>query len=525
VTINFIDKDESEDEQYCHLILEQIQALLKEGFNYRDICILTQKKKQGLIIANTLLEHKIPIISSESLLLKNSSKVNFLINLIKHSLQPENKEIKATILNYLTDKETIQDKHAYFIKYINTIELLFSEYSFNQEAFEKLPFLNAIEYAIYCFKLQDISDAYLQFFLDEVLDFSIKQNLGLGNFISYWEKKKERLSVVAPEGNDAIQIMTIHKSKGLEFQVVIYPYAQTNIDKEIDPKVWLPVAKEKFGIESALFSKNKDVLEYSDHGKEVYEDIKGKLELDQYNVLYVAFTRAVERLCILSKKDMKSNGKENLRSFSGLLINYLKSKSLWDDEKSEYSFGIKNHEIVKKEYFQTQKIPFTSNNTNAPFFKIITKSGSLWDTSQEKALMKGNLYHFLLSKIDYEDDLESVLQDALQNGTISHNELDTINEDLFKLIQHPKIKEYFSRDYKVYNELDIYTSDKELMRPDRLVIDNNNNVTIIDYKTGSYKPSFKQQLNKYAVAIEEMGYTVENKLLVFINQGVEINTV
>ncbi|NAS31156.1 UvrD-helicase domain-containing protein [Flavobacteriaceae bacterium R38] len=525
VQLNFIDKEEDENQRYCELVLEQINNLIEEGFSYRDICILTQKKKQGLIIAGFLLEHKIAVISSESLLLKNNSKINFLINLITYTLQPKNKEIRLDLLNYLSEKEEIEDKHDYFIKYLDEMEVLFSNYDFNQSVFGKLPFLNAIEYAIYCFQLQDTSDAYLQFFLDEVLDFSIKQNSGLGNFITYWEKKNHRLSVVAPEGNDAVQIMTIHKSKGLEFPVVIYPYAQTNIDREIDPKVWLPVDKNEFGIDSGLFSKNKEVTEYSDFGKKIYEDIEAKLELDQFNVLYVAFTRAIERLYVFSKKEIKTNGEENLRSFSGLLINYLKSKSLWDIEKKEYTFGVKTHKGVKQKNIQTEEIPFVANNTNQPFFKIITKSGTLWDTSQEKALQKGNLYHFLLSQIDYEDDLEGVLQDAIQNGTINYNDVGKIDEDLSKLIHHPNIRNYFSRDYRVYNELDIYTSNGELMRPDRLAIDVNNRVTIIDYKTGAYRESFKQQLDKYAVAIEEMGFTIESKLLVFINEIVEIKAI
>ncbi len=525
VQLTFINKDEDENLAYCQQVIDQIKLLIDDGYGYNDICILTRKKKHGLIIANFLLENEIPIISSESLLLKNSPKINFLIDLIEFALQPKNKEIQVNLLRFLIEKRSIKEKHKFFSEYIGRIEVLFTVYSFDQSTFHKLPFLNAIEYAIHSFNLYDYSDAYLQFFLDEILDFSIHQNTGFGNFLKYWEKKSNRLSVVAPNGNNAVQIMTIHKSKGLEFPIVIYPYAQSNIYEEIDPKVWLPIDKDTFGIELGLFSKNKEIGNYNDYGATIYDSLNTKLELDQFNILYVALTRAIERLYIIAKTAIKRGGEEDLKSFSGLFINYLKKQSLWNEDQKIYSFGIQTPKEKIKTTLLIEQIPFLSNDVIRPFYKIITKTGTLWDTAQGQAVEKGNLYHFLLSKITYANELDIVLKDALHQGTINQNELETIHKALKSLLEHPEIKDYFSRDYEIYNEYDIYTSKAELVRPDRLAIGKNKEVIIIDYKTGSYNETFVNQLDTYTVVLEEMGFSVIQRLLVFINEEITIKTI
>ncbi|NER14306.1 UvrD-helicase domain-containing protein [Leptobacterium flavescens] len=525
VQIDFIDKKEEEDTQYCQLVLNRIKDLIAEGYRYNDICILTRKKKHGLVLSNFLLENEIDIISSESLLLKSHPKIGFLINLIRHTLQPQSREIQIEILHFLAEKGSVTDKHHFFSSNLGNMESVFSEYSFVQDTFYKLPFLNAVEYAIYSFGLYDPSDAYLQFFLDEILDFSIKQNSGFGSFISYWEKKKDRLSVISPEGNNAVKLMTIHKSKGLEFPVVIYPYAQSNIYEEIDPRLWMPVDKDTFGLSSGLFSKNKDFSEFSEYSKTLYDEDQAKLELDQFNLLYVALTRAVEQLHIFSKKDIRAKGEENLKSFSGLFINYLKSKSMWEAEKDTYSFGSKLLKMhLEDTRTKTDTIPFLANATDRPLYKIITRSGSLWDTTQEKAIQKGNLYHYLLSQISYAHDLESVIQDALYQGHISQRNYKDIEKDLSELIHHPLIHPYFTTDYTIYNEHDIYTAEGQLIRPDRLAVNHRNEVVLIDYKTGAYKDSFKLQLDRYAEAIEEMGLRISDKLIVFINEKIEIKS-
>ncbi|MFI2741556.1 UvrD-helicase domain-containing protein [Zhouia sp. PK063] len=523
VQLTFVEKDDDKDQTYCQNTLENIKQALQDGFDLKDICILTQKKKQGFAIANFLLEQDIPIISSESLLLKNNEKIQFLIALITLAVQPNRLEIQAQLLSLLATFSK-EEKHTFITKYLKNTEVLYLDYKFSSPLFLQLPFYNAVEYAIHCFDLADDSDAYLQYFLDEILDFNLKQNGSFSEFLSYWDKKKDRLSIVAPLGVNAVQIMTIHKSKGLEFPVVIFPYAEAKITEEIDPKLWIPVTQENFGMPYALVSKNKDVAELSEGTKFLYDEDQWKVELDKFNVLYVALTRAVERLYIISKKDITKGG-ENTNSIAGLFINFLKEKQLWDDHKNVFTFGEPAKKTSKSQTENKQEdIPFISDLKLGNTFKIITKSGSLWNTTQQIAIDRGNLYHYLLSEIKYETDVASVIDEAFLNGQIAATDKENVYQDILKVVAHPDLTVYFQPPFEVFNEKEIITKSKQIYRLDRLVISPNKEAIIIDYKTGSPDKKHEEQLETYSAIVLQMGYKVIKKVLVYINDTIDIKS-
>src|SRR5690606_11688757 len=167
-----------------------------------------------------------------------------------------------------------------------------------------------------------------------------KEGVSPNTFLAHWEKKKDKLGIVAPENLDAVRIMTIHKSKGLEFPFVIFPFANSNIYEEIEPKLWLPVNKKEFNdFEELLISKKQEVLKYSEIGEQLYNEEQHKLELDAFNLLYVALTRAIKALFVVSKKDLTSKEQHRTDYYSGLFIDYLKGKGLWDVDQSSYTFG------------------------------------------------------------------------------------------------------------------------------------------------------------------------------------------
>jgi ATP-dependent exoDNAse (exonuclease V) beta subunit len=123
---------------------------------------------------------------------------------------------------------------------------------------------------------------------------------------------------VSPKGQNAIQIMTIHKSKGLEFPVVIFPYADLDIYAEKDPKVWFCLDEEKYnGFSHTLLNYNKDFEHYGEEGNRIFTHHQSELELDNINLLYVTLTRPIEQLYIISKKDISSNGVVNTKKYSG----------------------------------------------------------------------------------------------------------------------------------------------------------------------------------------------------------------
>lgn len=532
VKLNFLDiqKEDDSNELYASQVLETIKQSQAKGFALNDICVLVRKRKEGVIIANYLSENGIQITSSETLLLRNSEKVSLINAFLKLLLQPNNDTLKVEVLSYLAEQNNIEDKHQFFMTYLKTsLDDMFEslnvfELYINKDYMLQLPLYELVEHIVRLFHLNENSDAYLQFYMDAVLDFTQKQNSDLGAFISYFEKKEDSLSVVTPENMNAVQIMTIHKSKGLEFPIVIFPFADLNIYRELEPKVWFPVTKNEYSsFETLLLNYNKDVEHFGATGHSIYSKHQSQLELDNINLLYVVLTRAVDQLFIISKKDISSKGIVNKNTYAGMLISYLQSIGVWLDTQLNYDFGefIKNEKTDKKEA-SPKALKFISTPKEDHNLSIITKAGLLWDTKQEKAIERGNLVHLILSKIKTIQDIDFAFNDLMVLGGITTENSEALKALVLSVVEHPKLRGYYQDEFKIYNERDIISSSGQLLRPDRLNINSNNDVILIDYKTGDYKPNHKSQLNTYDDVLNQMNLKVTNKFLVYINDTIDV---
>ena len=537
VNISLLDIENgiSRDDIYPQKVLETIKECLINGFQLKDICVLVRKRKEGVAIADYLNNEGMDIISSETLLLSRSPEVEFINSIIKYVSEPSNAEAKILILNYLTEhKLNITDKHLFYSSNINLeINLFFKNlnkfgFHFDNNGVAQLPLYEAIETIVYSFNLVEKSNAYIQFYLDFVFDYSQKHNSNLSEFIEHYEAKKESLSIVSPQEKNAVQIMTIHKSKGLEFPVVIFPYADLNIYKELEPKEWFPVESVNYsGFSHVLLNYNKDFEGFGEIGQQIYTKHQAKLELDNINLLYVALTRPIEQLYIISCKQLEKKGDENLKLFSGLFINYLKHINKWEDNTSTYSFGNPKKVSITKESDKSLILQehFISTPKKEHNIKIITNSGYLWDTSQEKAIERGNLIHYIMSLIKTKNDVDITFNKCLSSGIINKDQGEDLKKVVFRIVEHPLLLDYFNSDYIIYNERDILTKEGVIIRPDRLVINQKKEVVILDYKTGEPNKEHAQQLRIYQDALEDMSFLVIKKILIYVNNDIEIKEV
>lgn len=525
LSFDFIDQTknkESEDDLYHLKTKEIITQVKKQGFEFGDICIITRKNQDGFSLADYLTQQGIPIISSESLLLNNNRKIAFLVKVLQHLITPQDLEINYQILLYLAERQTTEDVHRFIQNNLSDLSAVFEQYNFKEETFLELPLYTAVEYAIAQFKLAAPSDAYLQFFLDEVLNFTQKNNGSLSYFLAYWDQNKEHLSLAAPEDSDAVRILSIHKSKGLEFPVVIFPYANTDTQRLRNEPTWLPVDQQLYGIPFALFDQISTIESSSELGAELITQTKEVLKLDNYNLLYVTLTRAVEQLYVVCNRDVNDKG-ANTKTFAGLFISYLKHLGLWSDSSSHFSIGEPRRVSKKNKTMKEvgELIPFHSKISWNNSFEIVTKAGSLWGTALEKAIDRGNLYHFLLSKIIHQKDIDATVSTAINNGLLNENDKDQVVKYLLELVDNPKLKTFFTDSYEIYIERDLYTQEGVILRPDRFMIQGNT-AHIIDYKTGSHSPQHRIQIETYASALRQIGYEVERKLIVYINEEIKI---
>jgi ATP-dependent exoDNAse (exonuclease V) beta subunit len=532
VSLSFLEKEEDKDiekSKYPQKVLAKIHQL-KDSFSLNEICVLTRTKKDGVAVANYLSENGVDIISSETLLIQNSPKVSFVIDLLKVLQNPNDEETRFDMLYFLhRHLEVKKPKHIFFKEFskadTQTILESLKNYgvSFEISAFHQHPFYEKIEEIIRGFNLIKSSDAYVQFFLDIVLE-QQRKSTDIADFLEFWELKKEKLSIVAPESANAVQIMTIHKSKGLEFPVVVFP-CDVDIYRQINPKVWLDELPENYdNFKELLVPYNKELSYVNNTGLEIYNQQREELELDNFNLLYVALTRAVEQLHVITEKKISSKGEENTNFYSGVFINYLIQNNLWKEDVLEYSFGTEIR--VSKKELQNSVAEIHQKFISTPWQEhnvvLLASASKLWDTNQGEAISFGNLFHEILAKIFTKKDVNKIIAKYHQKGFIDENQLLVINNTIISVVNHPKLENYFSEEVIIYNEREIVDVDNQVIIPDRLVFTDKNEVVIIDYKTGNPSAEHHQQLLKYEIVLKSMNFNVDKKILIYINDKIDV---
>lgn len=536
VSISFLEQlDVKEDDtiKYAKKVYETIESLEVE-FSLSDICVLVRKKREGVIIANYLSEKGIEIVSSETLLIQNSAKVRFIVSFLSYISHPKNDDSLFECLYFLFGHLGLtEDKHHFLKGLVHLDQLTFFEklgdiYDIKVDLtyFDQLPLYEKMEYVIRSFKLTSSSDAYLQFFLDEVLT-QQKKDATIEDFLEFWIREKENLSIVVPTSPNAVQIMTVHKSKGLEFPVIIFP-CDLDIYRQINPKIWLDeLPRNTFHeFEELYVSFGKEISEISEKGKELYYREQEKLELDNFNLLYVALTRAEEQLYIITEAVTERNLGKNTK-YSNFFMNFLLEKGLYDSQLKEYSFGEayrKSKKSVPDNAFTYQEqyisTPWQDHNIHT-----LASSSVLWGSKQEIAVDYGNLIHEMMAKIYKNTDVEEVVNLYFKQGVIEATDAASIQEAIEKLVTHEVIAPYFIPDLSVYNEREIITEDQQIVIPDRLVLYPNKDVVIIDYKTGKPRESYQKQLSRYEDVLQSLDYRVVKKILIYINETISVEEI
>ena len=537
IEIDFLKPSDPETETYDDVTLNKIIEIISEikecHFSYRDIAILCRSNENASVIARFLLENKIKVISDESLLLSASSEVSFLLALASF-LQNANDDIaKYHILFYLVRTNRIFDNDIYsLVKFlrkknkqkdnsIHTEEFLayldINNFSFDINLLTALPIYEIFSSFIAIFNINKISDPYILFFLDVVNEFSARKHGNISAFIEWWDDQKNKRSVIIPDGIDAIRIMTIHKSKGLEFPVVIYPFANERT-RNTKNSLWVNTEiKEIPELKSALISNNA-VLESTEYAT-LYQSEKDKSMLDMLNVLYVAFTRPSEMLYILTKPPSDNFSKPV--SVPDMLASFLSVEGNWEENKFSYSYGVK----VIKPLNEIEKSKVSTITLNAfpvkkreQIINLKKKSADSWDADDPTRNSDwGNLVHYTMSLIEYADSAESTVLQLSNEGLIPKEREKDLIKKIKSIIYDPLIAQYYTKDYLVKNEAEILLTDGSIARPDRIVLKNKTAV-VIDYKTGTtMKESYKQQVTAYAQTLKELGYSVSEKILVYID--------
>ncbi len=543
VNISFIPKLENvpaeedgtsdEVELYLNATLNTIQKVKTEGFEYQEIVILTRKRAQGTAVANYLIENKIPIISSETLMIQNSSEVQLIINVLKYLNNSSDIEAKASFLLYIANKvQSGLPVHDFIAKgkeksSEKEFEAWLTQFdiSLSFQDIRKKSLYEAVEIIVSKF-LSSVhgGNAYIQYFIDIVLERDVRNQAGIADFITYWSKNKDKFSIPSPEGKNAIRIMTIHKSKGLEFPVVILPFADEDYSRKPKDKLWLDAEQETFGLPKVLIDNSSSVENFGEEAAIVFQEKKQEELLDNINVLYVALTRAEEQLYVITRYlEPNKEGKYpyNMASF---FIEYLMSIKIYNPSILEYEFGnrTKLSELISVTD-EAKTIPTISQVLDPKNIKIAQREALMWGTHQQEAIEYGNLIHEILSFVKTASDIDLAIQKAIENGLITSNQKEIVLKSIQEIVHNKELESYFSQGNEILNEQAIIQKEGKTIKPDRMVLTKNKEVYLLDYKTGNHNQKYQLQLENYQKAIEKMGLKVTKKALVYI--GKEINIV
>lgn len=540
VNISFIppvldieDEDEAlgKTELYLLTTLHTIQKVKQQGFQYRDIVILTRKRDQGIAIANYLTEQGVPLLSSETLMIQNATEVRLIIHLLRYLKNHADLEAKAHFLHYVA--QHIQDKmpvHDFIAQGMAAKDetvfenwLMSFDISLSFQNIRKKSLYEAVETIISKFINPKSNNAYVQYFLDIVLERDVRNQAGISDFLNYWDKNGEKFSIPSPEGKNAVRIMTIHKSKGLEFPVVIMPFAEEDYARKPKDRLWLTTEDAVFGLPKVLIDNSSAVEGFGEDAVLVYNQKKQEDLLDNINVLYVALTRAEEQLYIISNMNFTPKGEVKTNNMSTFFIDYLTTKGLFDQNMLQYEFG--NPTKLSSDDHENaplKMIPLVSEILNPKNIKIAQKEALMWGTHQQEAIEYGNVVHEILSFVKTKKDVNLAITKSIESGLITFSQKDTVYSTVNEIVNHVELESYFAEGNEILNEQAIIQKEGKTIKPDRMVLTKNNEVLLLDYKTGTHQNKYQFQLENYQHAIELMGYKVTKKALIYIGEQINV---
>ena len=536
------------DKEYCFgAIVELIVDLLEKGYQYGDIAILTRKSELGSSIANYLNDKKIPVVSRDSILLKSSDKVRLIVNTLRYLIDRSNEVWVANEL-YLWQLVNKPEDSYDVTQLFNPVKAIAKGDADIETALGigEPDLLTAILSKATClydlcaslmriFGFDAINDAFLDYFMEEVFKWQNGVAESITDFLDFWDKKQDVLSIESVSA-DAVNIMTIHKSKGLQFPVVIYPNAIVELDEHLGGKgkkeeVW--VRPEELGfeqiphLEKVLLRLDSDAELMGSVARKLCDDENNSNRLDNLNLLYVAFTRAMQRLYIFAE----DGGKQNV------VQNYLNNESLPDgaavnEEHRLLQFGDPDFEKPKAKEEKTDKVTVIGKAdlelASCDWFEKINVDNApsmFWMSPDDQMSPSewGELVHEMLSKIETSADIDHALQPYIMEGIIDIETSTVLKERMMQMVNDPIIGKAFADNAKVKNECEIL-SDSQIMRPDRFA-ELPNEIILLDYKTGKKDPKHHQQLKDYIVALREMVTKDIRAYLVYLTDPIEVEEV
>lgn len=494
----------------------QLQSLNKEGFEWKNIALLVRRGDDAELLARYLIEKNYPVESAEGMRIQSHPAVQLLVALMQQHIQPKNEVVEHLIRNL----------HSPFTE---------EQQSAIDEAFT-LPLYESVQQIITLLHLSKQEGAlpYLTAFQDQIYQFTQKRVSNISSFIEYWEKKAEKATIPSSPVVNAIRILTIHSSKGLEFDVVMLPFLNWDIQRTHQGEIfWCLPHTSPFNQMPLVAVPLSSQLLKTHFKKEYINEIISQY-IDNLNLTYVAFTRPKLRLYAYGQ--MCPTNKDDKPQISKIshLISYLYDKQI--AEKSLLKRTDENIYIYTKADENLSFIPSDTDEHNtrkaqyisSPIGKRLQLRSRAEDDFAEDTPLEtidlGILMHEWLAQINIWQDALPTLDRMMTEGRITPSQQASMQQQMHalqQLVQREGKNHWFTSPEIVYNEIDILTTTGKTQRPDRVMISGKTAI-IIDYKFGGEHPTiYQEQLRNYTLLLQQMDYTVEAYIVYVAQQKIE----
>ncbi|MDR1887323.1 MAG: UvrD-helicase domain-containing protein [Prevotellaceae bacterium] len=516
-------------------ILEQLPALIADmqdrGYKAKEIAVLVRQTADGQAVSDCLLdyrrtsgdtEHCFEILSQDTLFLKKSATVQFIIAILRAVINPDDKINNASI-NYFVNRNNpgfkwdssgiLDDSTRKKLSIMTSLSL--------PEVFERI---------VEMFDLGNdpVEIPYIQELHEQLISFSTGDISDISSFTAYWDDKSDKMKLSEGQTPNAINITTIHKAKGLEYPVVIVPFCNWSMKPSHSDTVWVSPEEEPFSQLPHIPVNYGIAMKNSFFDREYYSETVHSL-VDNLNLLYVAFTRAKEELHVMlpvppvpKNRDSKS---DNIRTAASTLADFLENNPNFIPEKSQKNrlsdeddcrcvFGEKQYRQKSSEEETFSGILITNYNSSVFDKKLRIKYESENYSPKPAAPLQLRNYgirmHRVFSLIRSIKDVPAAIDSMEEDGLIGKEHVPELRNRVEKALLFAK--EWFADEnrYEIITEkfLLLPASMKQGLgrRPDRIMSSENETI-VIDYKFGAEKKkSHKTQVKNYIRLLELMKY-------------------
>ena len=515
-------------------VADSISELTERGIPQREIAILVRVNNQIPVIAQYFLEQmpEVKIVSDEAFRLDASVAVNLLVSALRLLSHPDDLLTQAAIVKlYHIDvlKEQAEDNE--LLLRTNDLNLLLPEaFRSQREVLITMPLYELAERLYAIFELERLNEqsAYVFAFYDQLASYVSENTADIDSFLAAWDESLCGKTIQSEETN-GVRILSIHKSKGLEYNYVICPFCDWQLEKQSGNFLWCQPKEEPFNdlpIAPVDYSKNQmlGTIYEKDY---LHEHLQNTV--DNLNLLYVAFTRAKKGLYVFGKRGAKASRSGLIEQCLPLVAQEMPEAILsgLEDEKGILQFSLASParnashaslsspsskspflqpaaSIAVDFHYTESQVNFRQSNRSQAFIEA--------DESDEierlNYIQTGSVLHQIFSMIRTTDDIEDALKQLQFEGVLYDEQItpERITAMLRKRLQDPRVADWFSPRWNLFNECTILTmEDGEVKerRPDRVMTDGQHWV-VVDFKFGSPKPEYDDQVREYMALIKTM---------------------